>query len=167
MNLFILDTDPIIAAQSVCDKHVVKMILETAQMLSCAHHVLDPTNPLNLLLYKRTHENHPCTKWVRESATNYLWTYMLFTAQCDEYTHRYNKVHLTDSKYRSILLTPPVNIPCDKLTSFALAMPEQYHNDDPVQAYRDYYLGAKAHLLKYTNRAMPGWLKRGLARASA
>jgi hypothetical protein len=159
MNLFILDDDFTLAAQSACDRHVVKMPLETAQMLSCAHHVLDPSNPLNLLMYKRTHENHPCSKWVRANISNYLWTYMFWQAQCDEFTYRYNKVHLSYSKYAEIFATPPANIPFGKRTPFALAMPERYHNDNPVLAYRDYYLNDKAHLLTYTKRVPPMWIE--------
>ena len=64
MNIFVLDNDPFKAAEYQCDKHVVKMVLETAQLLCSAHE----TAP-----YKRTHYNHPCAIWTRSSLSNYMW----------------------------------------------------------------------------------------------
>ena len=163
MNLFILDNDINLCAQMACDKHVVKMPLETAQMLCTAHHLYNPDNPMLPLLYKETHKNHPCTKWVCESATNYLWTYMFWLAQCEEYSHRFHKHHLTHQKYAKILAEIPPNIPAGKQTPFAQAMPDEYKNDDAVTAYRDYYTNEKAHILQYNNGRSPaGWVARAI-----
>ena len=74
MNIFCLDEDPIKAVQMMCDKHIVKMILESAQLMSTAHRELDGDNA-NENLYKSTHKNHPSAKWVRESLWNYVWLY--------------------------------------------------------------------------------------------
>ena len=71
MNLFYLDRDPVEAARMQCDRHVVKMILETAQMLSTAHIELDGKQ----VAYKATHKNHPSTVWVRSSSLAYNWTW--------------------------------------------------------------------------------------------
>ncbi len=68
MNIFALDTDPVTCAQYHCDKHVIKMILESVQMLSTTCSILGAEAP-----YKPTHANHPCTKWVRESWENFGW----------------------------------------------------------------------------------------------
>jgi hypothetical protein len=93
MNIFILDTNPRIAAKMHCDKHVPKMILETAQMLSTAHHVYD--TPQAPLVYKKAHLNHPCTIWVRESVDNYSWAFELFRELNNEFVRRRGKKHLS------------------------------------------------------------------------
>ena len=122
MNIFVLDNDPVKAAQLQCDKHVVKMIVESAQMLSTTHRMLDgkelkrPSKSGRTMvkyyelpderediLYKAVHFNHPCTVWSRESCCNYSWHYEHFIALCDEYKYRYGKTHSTDSKLRDIL----------------------------------------------------------------
>ena len=73
MNIFYLDSDPYVAAKMHCDKHVVKMILESAQMLSTAHRVLDGDEYADERgLYKMAHKNHPSTIWVRTSTDNYM-----------------------------------------------------------------------------------------------
>jgi hypothetical protein len=159
MNIFILDSD---LNSSVCyhpDKHVVKMPLELAQMLSTAHHVLDG-DLASTQLYKKTHVNHPCSKWIRETKGNYLYGYNLFKQLCQEYTFRYNKCHLSWIKLHKILANPPKNIRDDTtITPFALAMPETYKNfNDPVQSYRQYFLGEKTHIFSWKNRPTPYWV---------
>jgi hypothetical protein len=115
MNIFVLDESPIVSAQEQCDKHVVKMIVESAQMLSTAHRMLDGEQERRRsksgktmskywklpderegLLYKAVHMGHPCTVWSMESRANYVWHYIHFVALCDEYQYRYGKKHLTD-----------------------------------------------------------------------
>jgi len=93
MNIFAIDSDPFKAVEYMVDKHVVKMVVETAQILSTAHHVLD--NPINSPLYKKTHVNHPSTVWARQSDSNYSWLYNHFIALLFEYTYRYGKIHKT------------------------------------------------------------------------
>ena len=78
MNIFYLDKNPDLSAQLHCDKHVVKMILEYAQMLSTAHRVLDNSQDV----YKIAHKNHPCTIWVRENKSNYKWLSMMWFFLC-------------------------------------------------------------------------------------
>ena len=110
MNIFYLDRDPKIAAQMMCDKHVVKMILESAQMLCTAHRVLDGEEYANKMgLYKMAHKNHPSTIWVRSSFHNYRWLWQHMCALMKEYTYRYGKTHAT-SRLRDALLRPPKNI---------------------------------------------------------
>lgn len=141
LNIFYLDSNAKIAAQWHVDKHVVKMILESAQLLSAAHRILD--NSHDDRLYRTTHKNHPSAVWVRQSAQNYKWLYDLFVALCDEYTFRYGKVHLTDTKLRHLLMTPPKNIPDAPFTQPTQAMPNEYKHNDSVVAYRQYYVHAK------------------------
>lgn len=184
MNIFVLDKDPILAAQQQCDKHVVKMIVESAQMLSTTHRMLDgklekrksvsgkrlvPYWSLHeydlnkeLTMYKAVHMNHPCTVWTRESEENYIWHYNHFCALCDEYQHRYGKVHLTDSLLRDMLKNPPKNIKRGfGPTPFPLAMgsnPECMDYSNPVQSYRKFYqTKSKRFDMKWSKRKTPNW----------
>jgi hypothetical protein len=178
MNIFILDNDPVIAAQEQCDKHVVKMIVESAQMLSTVHRMLDgvmerrPSKSGAMLqywklndqresiLYKACHFNHPSTVWTRESKANYQWHYKHFIALCDEYTYRYGKVHSTDTKLRIALQQIPTNIPEKHMTPFKLAMgsnPECIL-EDAVESYRRFYeTKQKRFTMVWTKRPVPKW----------
>lgn len=176
MNIFFLDEDPQLAAEYHHDKHVVKMILETAQLLSTAHRVINGEqyidqstgrkikrwkmndNFMEDRLYKATHMNHPSNVWARESKDNYMWLYKLFVCLCHEYTHRYGKVHATCKKLAVILSQAPKNIKDIGLTKMPQAMPDEYRNEDSVKAYRLYYCGAKKTQSKYTKRDVPSWL---------
>ena len=181
MNLFVIDKDPVIAAQQQCDKHVVKMIVESGQMLSTVHRMLDgeltrrpsqsgrtqvqyyvhPNSMLESKLYKAVHMNHPCTVWTRESSENYDWHYQHFVALCDEYTHRYAKVHQTDTILRDVLKNLPRNIPRVPMTQFKLAMksnPECMFENDPVKSYRLFYQTKQARFsMDWTKRDVPEW----------
>ena len=160
MNIFYLDHSPVVSAQAMTDKHVVKMILESAQLLSTAHRVLDgqtmttlskngrrltryshPT--LDNVLYKSTHINHPSGVWLRESKANYLWLFEHFIALCNEYTSRYNKIHASYTKLAHVLSSPPLNIADSSFTPIKLAMPVPYHLPNEVEAYRMYYEAEK------------------------
>jgi hypothetical protein len=152
MNIFVLDRDPRLAAEYHCDKHVIKMILETAQLLSAAHHVLDGEKPG---LYKLTHKNHPCSLWTRESRENYFWTLNLGLWLLYEYEKRYGKTHKT-SEVMERLKTAPKNTPYGRLTTFAQAMPEIYQREDAVEAYRTYYIAEKAPICKWKTQT-PWW----------
>lgn len=158
MNIFYLDSDPVTAAQMAVDKHVVKMILETAQLLSTAHHVLDgPEVPP--AIYKSTHVNHPSAVWARKSNNNYNWLYVHFLALLEEYTFRYGKYHKS-GELADVLESPPRNIPVGYFTPPPPAMDEQYIvSQDSVENYRNYYKFGKAHLHKYTRREVPDFLK--------
>lgn len=161
MNVFYLAKNTKECATYHVDRHTTKMILETAQLLSTAHHVLDGHNAPKGI-YKKTHVNHPSAIWARKSAANYNWLYCLFTDLCEEYTHRYDKKHLTETKMRDtgILNLPPWGIAWDvPFTEPPQCMPDQYKvPNDSIAAYRNYYRDGKAHLLQYTNRNKPEWL---------
>ena len=151
MNIFVLDLNSSLAAQMACDKHVVKMILETAQLL-CSYY------PQGIAPYKRTHYNHPCAKWTRSSLSNYKWLVQYGIELCKEYTFRYNKIH----KSQRVIEWCNNNIDglADHgITPFAQAMPDVFKvPNDPVSAYRNYYIAAKKHILKYTIRQPPAWI---------
>jgi hypothetical protein len=135
------------------------MILETAQLLCGAHIVLDDMMELNgVTLYKLTHKNHPCAVWLRQSSANYVWLYELFCGLCDEYVHRYHKTHKCDTTFRHVLSYVPRNIPIgDRVTKFALAMPEECRREDEVESYREYYRTNKRHLCEWKDRPEPEW----------
>ena len=161
MNIFYLDPHPAIAARQCCDKHVVKMILESAQMLSTAHRVLDKNN--NELLYKEAHKNHPSTKWVRESHLNYQWLYAHFVALGEEYTARYGKVHMSIAKLKSFLKYPPKRIPLKLFSEPPQCMPDIYKQERSVDAYRAYYMGDKANFATWkTPSVIPSWWNKSL-----
>lgn len=160
MNIFILSLCPYLCAIYHCDKHVVKMILETAQMLSVTHWLC--TNNPNKNLYKRTKAfaNHPCTKWIRQSVGNYSWTYILFRQLCKEYTHRYNKIHSCETRFIEIFNEIPELIPKGNITLFAQAMFDDVKHKNPVIAYRNYYIKYKSNFCVWTKRPLPYWYKK-------
>ena len=141
MNLFYLHRDPVEAARMQCDRHVVKMILETAQMLSTAHVELDGIQ----VAYKATHKNHPSTVWVRSSASAYEWAFTHMMALGDEYTRRYGKVHKTIREHAKMLSMLPVNLDDCRLPFVdpPQCMYDECKRDDTVLAYQLYY-NAKA-----------------------
>lgn len=161
MNIFLLDWNPRIAAQYHCDKHVIKMIIETAQMLYSAHWSLN--SPLPVGAYKLAHKNHPCSIWVRQSISNYMWLCSLGIWLCREYKYRYgsHKTHKTEAHILWLLHNPPVGIPYLEMATPAQAMPDEYKNSDPIKAYQTFYLESKMKqrgIVKYTNRPVPEFL---------
>ena len=152
MNIFMLDSDPTFAAQYHVDKHCVKMILEYAQLMSTAHHLCGGSTDV----YRATHKNHPSAIWVREGSDNYQWLYSLWQALSDEYTFRYSKVHKSWEMLSETLKQIPRGIPIGS-TPLRLAMPDQYKQSDPVESYREYYIGDKKHIATWSKRNMPDW----------
>jgi hypothetical protein len=177
MNIFYLDEDPTICAEMHCDKHVVKMIIEYAQLMSTAHRMLDgkhyidsssgrriqrwrlPTAEMESVVYKAGHVNHPSAIWVRENAVHYQYTYDLFTSLCDEYTLRYGKVHLTDSKLRDCLNILPNNIDLCAWRYPPQAMPDDVKSISAVDAYHKYYAKYKKDIAKWTARPIPYFME--------
>jgi hypothetical protein len=168
MNIFYVDSDPVIAAQSLCDKHVVKMILESCQLMCTAHHLYAAGTPYYTgfycidenLLYKKTHVNHPCTKWI-QCYYNYHWVADHCLALCDEYTLRYEKIH----KCTELAKTLKENYPLYKFggpTEPVQAMPDECKIEgNPVEAYRKYYNTVKRNTIQMTwkKRQPPEWYK--------
>ena len=158
MNIFYLDKDPIVAAQMSCDKHVVKMILESAQLLSTAHRVLDGDEYADKVgLYKMAHKNHPSTIWTRSSSQNYIWLWRHMTALMREYTYRYGKHHATE-RLKEGLARVPNNVPFGtKFTDPPQCMPEECKGEDTVLAYQKYYIIEKSSFAKWSKRETPAW----------
>lgn len=154
MNIFLLDWDVKKCAQYHCDKHVVKMILETAQLLCGAHHLTEQVT--DQIPYKLSHKNHPCSIWVRESLSNYLYLCELGLALCEEYTYRYEKRHKSQDIIEWCIINK-VKVRDKGLTTPAKAMPEEYKVEDVIQSYRNYYLGAKSSFTTWKKREIPFW----------
>lgn len=152
MNIFVLDHDPNTCAQYHCDKHVVKMILETAQLLCGVHWVLNGNAP-----YKLSHRNHPCSIWTRECIENYVWLCDLGINLCKEYTYRYNKTHKSQQIIEWCITNLPRLRENGDMTPFALAMPDEYKVNCPIESYRNYYLGAKTSFASWRKRNTPEW----------
>lgn len=183
MNIFYLDQDPRQCAEWMVDKHVVKMILETAQLLSTAHRVLDGQlvevsffvdgldrrvkkkklwlleDTRNDVLYNATHMNHPSAIWARQSVENYNWLVEHLFALGDEYTYRYGKVHKTMTKLGYEIQSPPHNLRDWDMTPMPSCMAEEYIiSDDPVTNYRNYYKHGKSNIHAWKNREAPSWI---------
>ena len=142
MNIFYLDSDPVKAAQVQYNKHVVKMILESAQMLCTAHHHYTEllAQDDSYIPYKKAHYNHPSTIWCRENSEQYLWLYDHMIALGNEYTKRYKKIHLTIKKCADILQATPAGIPLGTFEEPPQCMPDQYKVAGcSVTAYWNYY----------------------------
>ena len=158
MNIFYFSDCPIESAQAQPDKMLVKMPLETAQMLSTAHRVLDGDEYADANgLYKTAYKNHPCTIWARESSSNYFWLYLHFVALGNEYTYRYDKTHASITKLQEPLAKVPSSIVQGEMTSLAQAMPEQYKDSDSIKAYRDYCINEKHYAKWEKRRDKPTW----------
>lgn len=179
MNIFYLNNNPKLCAEQHVDKHVVKMILEYAQLLSTAHRILDGTeyldktangrnikrwrleNPmLESLLFKASHVNHPSGIWCRKNSANYMWLAELLEWTCAEYTHRYGKIH---SVQKSGLMQTlknhfPNKLPDGEFTEPTPAMPDECKvKGDSLQSYHNYYIMKKNHFAKWTKRDIPEW----------
>jgi len=145
MNIFYLSTDPEKAAQMMYSKHVVKMILESAQLL-CTAHVISDGEKADVP-YKVTHKNHPSAIWARESTSNYKWLYNHMLALGEEYTRRYGKTHLTIIKCKGVLSKAPVNVTKTDFTPMPQCMPDQYKVEgNSVEAYWNYYEAEKVNV---------------------
>jgi hypothetical protein len=181
MNVFYLHHDPKICARQHVDRHVVKMIVEYAQLLSTAHRLLDGKEVSVLsksgrrrtawqlpdgrddVLYKATHMNHPSAKWVRDRSANYRWLAKLWAECLKEYTFRYGKVHSCE-RLAPFLSKPPTNIKRGAFAPPWRAMPDEYKvskdvEDYAIKSYRAYYNGAKTRLFSWKRRGKPAWAK--------
>lgn len=189
MNIFYLDHDVHKCAEMHNDKHVVKMVIEYAQLMSTAHRLLDGKEYYDLTangrkikrwllpdeledtLMKASHVSHPSNIWTRQNDSNYTWLYQMWIALCKEYTHRYGKIHSVETRLAYALLRLPNNISKGAFTEPTPAMPDdckilkEIHIDryqlDSLLSYRNYYIKNKTHLAKWKNRSVPQWYAEG------
>jgi len=186
MNIFYLDKDPIVAAQMSCDKHVCKMIIESAQMLSTAHRMIDgtqytgktkkgrnikrwlhPNSNLEETLYLACHTGHPSTLWVMASAYHYNWLYKHMIELHNQWKLRYGHMHdhKTIQLLGDILKYPPNKIPLNKIaTEPTPAMPDYCKiPGDSIASYRKYYVFEKQRFATWKSPAsVPDWYLDGV-----
>ena len=153
MNIFFLDKDPVKAARMQCDKHVVKMVLETAQMISTA--VRSQGHDVG---YKSAYPKHPMTIWVNKSNHNFAWALEHGLALGEEYTHRYNKIHASHIMLKTIQ-DLKIKGNANYMTTPPQCMPDEYKKISYVDAYRNYYVNDKKYFAKYTNREVPEFMQ--------
>lgn len=156
MNIFYLDRDIDRAVAYHCDRHVVKMALETAQILCTALHRHGIPAP-----YKPTHAKHPSVLWAGDSLEQYQWLMRFGKALCAEYTLRYAKHHASEKVIDTLPVSPP--LPEAGWTEPPQAMPDACKRDDPVEGYRAFYRAEKASFAKWTNRPAPGFMENAEA----
>jgi len=137
MNIFKTNENPDICARDLDSKRLIKMILETAQLLSTAIYKTGGTGP-----YRLTHASHPCSIWAAESDLNYRWLVTYFISLNKEYTLRYGRTH------KSFSLLNQFTEYADKMPKGPLVMVPNctiFKNiDDTLVAYQlylDYKLG--------------------------
>ena len=178
MNIFYLDRDVKLAAQYHCDKHVVKMILESAQLLSTAHRVLDGNMKVELsknnrkvkrwvlpdtrdqILYSAGHVNHPSAVWVRKNVEHYRWLFDLTYWLIYEYKYRYDGKYHKCEALLPTLMDGPNNIPITDWEDPPQAMPDDVKvTNESVEAYRNYYRVHKRRMANWKIRGAPDWYK--------
>ena len=177
MNIFVTDPDPVVSAQCLPDKHVVKMPLETCQMLSIVAsaswghgygHLPKKKTGTWYATAKGAFRNHPCTQWAAASIFNTAWLIQHGCALSDEYTHRYGKVHgcadtLFEAKKTFHKFAGEVITCYCMVESFTRAMPDEYKHDtsiDTFTAYKNYISSkpwAASNYLRDSSRK-PDWI---------
>ena len=155
MNIFVLHESPKFAASMHCDKHVVKMIVESGQMLSTAHWI-NGSPAEGMHLYKPAFVNHPCSRWIRHSSANHCWLVRLFIGLLDEFRDRYGHEHSARRLVEHVSDVPGLT-EFGPLTPFAQAMPDQYKNENAVVAYRHYYWAEKRRFAEWRYSPAPNW----------
>lgn len=155
MNIFYIHSDPEYAAIQLCDQHILKMQIESAQMLATAHWETGSSAP-----YKRAHVNHPSTKWVRESILHYRWLVRHGLAICREFTRRYGNDHKTRQVLEWLFVNEP-NVPNNGFTPPPQCMPEEYKHEDTITAYKTFYAKDKVNVKRLSWKKLnnqPDWV---------
>ena len=162
MNIFGIDTDTTSCATYHTDRHIVKMPLETAQMVSFVYYhkdLWDGEVPNLLMNFSAGHDKHPCSLWLRENLVNFLWTCEFGIKLIEEYRFRYDsQKHERCKMIFEWSLDNLPNLPVAEFTPFAKAMPEEYKVDCSVESYRNYYRVGKSELHQWTKRNKPEWI---------
>ena len=162
MNLFASNPCPIKSAQEQATPLLIKMVLESCQLLSTAHVVLDGKQ----VAYKATHQNHPSSIWTRQSKANYLWLFEHFKALCDEYEYRTGKVHKSVEHIKT-LSKNPVSIDDKPLSDFVYVGPDEFRMKSLTCVHGAYKLYLKSKYQDWQSRTdkrqMPvSWGKRNV-----
>ncbi|UCM93089.1 pyrimidine dimer DNA glycosylase/endonuclease V [Candidatus Tisiphia endosymbiont of Melanophora roralis] len=164
MNIFITNICPILSAQALDNKRVLKMIVESAQLLStaifCNSQIVYPD------IYKPTHLKHPCTIWASSNRNNWFWLSEHLIALCHEYTHRYHKKHKTQQLISNLLKYSSHLIDDNNMTPFVNCTKSDYlqidfsNHSNTFKAYQQYLTVKWNNDIikpKWTNRSIPKW----------
>jgi hypothetical protein len=152
MNIFVLDYDIKKCARYHCDKHLVKMILESAQILCTVCSQCGIKTP-----YSTTHVKHPCVLWAGKSIQNWRWLKNLAKELNNEFQYRYQH-HKNHKSYNVINSLQEPALPKIGLTQHPQVMPTQYKKpQNSVLAYRAYYIGEKKPFATWKRRKDPRW----------
>lgn len=156
MNIFYLDDDPKKCAEYHADRHIVKMPIETTQML-CTN--LRERFGIEVP-YKSVYINHPCTVWVGESHANFEWMWDFGMTLCQEYSYRYNKLHKCQLVLESLvdIIPDSSSWTTQDFTPRPLCVAPEFKRFGPVVAYRLQYLYRKQRMFKWTGRLVPYWI---------
>ena len=168
MNIFVLDENPKVAAQMHCDKHVCKMSIEYAQLLSTAHHIHNTDIAQTGHIYKPTHAKHPATLWVSAHPLHYAWVFELMRETWNEYTYRYQRVHASSRLLSALQIVPNMGtiVPNMGTIEMPTAPPQCMPNACKVSgnswqatatAYRQYYMIEKRAFATWKTREIPTW----------
>ena len=166
MNIFVLDERPLVAAQYLDDVRVPKMVVESAQMLASAlrrHGATDEEMPIAKTSgrpYLGGYKNHPCTIWAGNTSSNFAWLALHGLGLCAEYTRRFGKVHACESAIKHMIRMVD-KIPAGTTEPFALAMDDEYKQENAVEAYRNYYFSKRESKggVRYNRTTAPLWWK--------
>ena len=159
MNIFVVDEDPYVAAKNLCDRHVVKMIVESCQMLSTADQLF--RNCSKEQRYNIAYKHHPCVRCL-QNESNYIWLIHHLRCLLDEYTFRYGKVHSCENLYSKYWEDNVWNDIQFFKTDFPKCMPNELKTESVVQSYRNYYHYKKDHLKSFSYKIKdhcPKWLE--------
>lgn len=153
MNIFAIEENLAKSAKSLDNLRVVKMIVESCQILSTAMIENGMSAP-----YKPTHKNHPCTKWATHSYGNFADLAIHAESLLEEYTERFHKIHKCESVLGEIMS----NVDSSKFatrgkTPIPLCMPEEFKSNDTVASYRRYF--ASKPNIRYPSDKVPNWFR--------
>lgn len=183
MNIFALSIDPTKAARMMCDKHIPKMIVESAQMMASAlrrhedtlmkgfpqYESVDDLFTQKQIVtkkgtpYKGGYANHPCTVWAGDTWANFYWLGEHACGLLREFRLRFGErsvEHACSTPIKQMLrLGIFVGDVLSEKTAFAMAMPDEYKQEGKeVIAYRDYYFAEKGDFAKWQRgREAPTW----------
>lgn len=192
MNIFVLHENPRIAAQMHCDKHVPKMIIEHTQMLAAAYYstlgisrkkeIPNRQSEVSSLFsgwprkkedgsdwpYSISHINHPCTVWARGSIENFNWLLDCTEELCHEFFNRWKNQQHSIKKIIEWMKQNPPKLESKGLQTFAMAMPEFYRSEDPIESYRRYYAFKKTYMKVAWDKLnnTPHWMNDSLIEES-
>ena len=165
MNIFVLDECPDTSAEYMCDQHIPKMLVESAQMMASAlleNGVSTSKMPLTKkgTPYRGGYKHHPCTKWVGETRNNYLWLADHASRLWREHYLRFGTSHACGYAVAKMYnLYSETSIPKGRRTRFVQAMPDEYKNPCTITAYRNFYRGEKAKFATWDRSRQPWWWK--------